>query len=86
MDRLLKHRPTGRTRHQPRTIRTGWFKTKTVLIHQTEMIGYVPEFSVGMVTGHTTEYWVDTKPEDLIVDEGRTEFIRHKHLTQCKKG
>jgi hypothetical protein len=58
----LTPRKTGRTRLKPLTIGMWWWK-RTVLIHQTEFKGFVPEYCSGMVGGFTKCWWADTKPE-----------------------
>jgi hypothetical protein len=61
---------TGRTRLKPIQVRTGLFRKKQVVVHQTEFQGFVPELCGNHVDGTTRKWWVDTKPEWLL--EGRT--------------
>lgn len=59
---------TGRTRYRIH-IERKWFKTKQYLVLQHEVTGFVPEFLGNSVGGEYRTYWIDTKPEWMMVEE-----------------
>jgi len=59
---------TGKTRH--RVLTKGGFKKKYFLVLQQEVKGFVPMYTGGSyVDGSVKTWWVDSKPEWLLLDE-----------------
>jgi len=59
---------TGRTRYRIH-IERKWFKTKQYMVLQHEVTGFVPEYLGNSVGGEYETYWVDTKPEWMMIEE-----------------
>lgn len=59
---------TGRQRYRIH-IERKWFKTKQYMVLQLEVRGFVPEYLGNSVGGEYKTYWVDAKPEWMMIDE-----------------
>ena len=63
---------TGRVRYRVETDRS-WFglggKRQRVVV-QHEVMGFVPEYLGGSISGEFRRWWVDSKPEWLMQDTG----------------